>query len=537
MNAVESFFSSALLCTSFSFFNVVFVWLHVLVLMSLVRNRVAPHTCWLIDDFSCHGMRCSEYLELLEDKLREYRFLDQDSNPDQKAILLGQLESIRRELLNIAEVNLDRIVFGKEIVRDVIVFASIGDKSSPRDSYASPPRHPSSKSRGRLGLSTPRGATESSSANLLSLVSSPSRRSSVPESPQIDRTIPSNYNAKYTNEIWEDARGAGLESTHVAGPHYRPTGGSVREGARRYRSLVSMSPSRTSKITDEDIYGPQSGNASQNLPSTSQRYGGVVQIRDMLMRAEKDLKAVAEAQHQRRIIPPRIYSDDHEASPSHVTWNVENTAAIHQLSPSKMSQLLDAQDFATPRSPHEKETLDPMNSRRRISPTKPKSSSHESSCDGDGIPAVVSKLAGWAFVLGSIAAATMVASTGIRSTSSSQSKEAYHERGASRNSAERYGEERAHERTTHHGQRMTSGSSSRKGRSGSACKQIENGRYKSSISTRDRRAPLSSSRNSAYEVGGNAKKPSQAPVMHVHAPPASETFPSNPPPDVTAAMG
>ena len=116
---------------------------------------------------------CSEQLEFLEDKLREYRFLDPadvenkvrcrgsargweggarhvtaggdrwlGSTPaagrcapspsscihptTEQAVLLGQLDSVRRELVEVCERWAPAVLFGKEVVREVYAFAQVG---------------------------------------------------------------------------------------------------------------------------------------------------------------------------------------------------------------------------------------------------------------------------------------------------------------------------------------------------------------------------------------------------------------------------
>eukprot|EP00887_Chlorella_sp_A99_P006101 scaffold22.g6101.t1 len=92
----------------------------------------------------------SEQLEYLEDKLREYRFLE-DGDSEQKAsnthhrpctpagprdaVLLSQLDSVRRELIQVVHLQARHVQFGKEAVREVLAFASVEDES-PREGAA-----------------------------------------------------------------------------------------------------------------------------------------------------------------------------------------------------------------------------------------------------------------------------------------------------------------------------------------------------------------------------------------------------------------
>jgi hypothetical protein len=53
-------------------------------------------------------------LELLEDKLREYRMLTLNPREyDDRTVTLSQLDSLRRELIDTARTNMAFIIFGK----------------------------------------------------------------------------------------------------------------------------------------------------------------------------------------------------------------------------------------------------------------------------------------------------------------------------------------------------------------------------------------------------------------------------------------
>jgi hypothetical protein len=55
-----------------------------------------------------------EMLELLEDKLREYRMLTLNPREyDDRTVTLSQLDSLRRELIDTARTNMAFIIFGK----------------------------------------------------------------------------------------------------------------------------------------------------------------------------------------------------------------------------------------------------------------------------------------------------------------------------------------------------------------------------------------------------------------------------------------
>eukprot|EP00891_Asterochloris_glomerata_P005510 jgi/Astpho2/5510/Aster-x1296 len=87
---------------------------------------------------------CSEQLELVEDKLRDFRTLSDDDGDD-KTVALSQLDSLRRELISCAKDRLPLVVFAKELVREVVAFADMGATSEAGPSApgsAEQPRHP-----------------------------------------------------------------------------------------------------------------------------------------------------------------------------------------------------------------------------------------------------------------------------------------------------------------------------------------------------------------------------------------------------------
>ncbi|KAK9820204.1 hypothetical protein WJX72_007476 [[Myrmecia] bisecta] len=64
-----------------------------------------------------------ETLELLEDKLREFR--DSKSDEDRQTMALSQLDSLRRELIVAARDSLALVIFAKDVVREVLAFAEM----------------------------------------------------------------------------------------------------------------------------------------------------------------------------------------------------------------------------------------------------------------------------------------------------------------------------------------------------------------------------------------------------------------------------
>ncbi|KAK9863855.1 hypothetical protein WJX84_010823 [Apatococcus fuscideae] len=81
-----------------------------------------------------------EQLELLEDKLREYRCLDAQQ-ADDRTMVLSQLDSLRRELVTAAHDSFSRIIFGKDVIKEVISFADIGpsEQDKENDKADAPP--------------------------------------------------------------------------------------------------------------------------------------------------------------------------------------------------------------------------------------------------------------------------------------------------------------------------------------------------------------------------------------------------------------
>ncbi|GAB4822946.1 hypothetical protein N2152v2_009992 [Parachlorella kessleri] len=67
-----------------------------------------------------------EQLEFLEDKLREYRNLDAREE-DNKAVVLAQLDNVRRELVEVTQNRMGHVTFGKEVVKEVLSFANLSD--------------------------------------------------------------------------------------------------------------------------------------------------------------------------------------------------------------------------------------------------------------------------------------------------------------------------------------------------------------------------------------------------------------------------
>ncbi len=70
---------------------------------------------WHRHEYECVSLgSVREMLELLEDKLREYRMLTLNPREyDDRTVTLSQLDSLRRELIDTARTNMAFIIFGK----------------------------------------------------------------------------------------------------------------------------------------------------------------------------------------------------------------------------------------------------------------------------------------------------------------------------------------------------------------------------------------------------------------------------------------
>ena len=574
---------------------------------------------------------CSEQLEYLEDKLREYRFLDQ-ANTDQRAVLLGQLDNVRKELLEVVSANYPRVVFGKEIAREIFNFACAGE-DTPRtvatlaSSPSRPPKRTPSKDRDiSKGSDRSYYPSPGADSSLFSIMSSPKRPLPVAQH--------NAYPSTYDNDLWvENGQGQGqgqpntrsndklavpvpgsttnipaTRTTTRSGIRSSPNGGgrSVtpdvgidRDRSRRYGA--SSASSHHHNITDEDIYGPSeppsrrltahataspSSNATAVGPigTTSGDYGGMLKIREMLSRAEEGLTAVNEAQVQRRT-PPRILGGgipEHGASVGPPEdWdgigNTHNGAGVglgggHPAVSNGYLTPRDGDDVGSlwgGQSDHRRSPIQPSNYIREWTtrseaghhyhtPGAPPSEAPSSKL-GAAFTGIMGRLAGLVFVLGGIAVASMVAAKpdapppgpSIRSTEGGRRRSSggRREEGSSGSAGRGTTPSTAAAATNNRrGSPNSSGPAdmppwlteadsgtttpSAATNTGSRVNQGGQGGRRKATSGRGG-APKSISNKSK---GGGSYSPTQSPVMHVHNPPLTDSFPSNPP-DVTAAMG
>lgn len=208
---------------------------------------------------------CSQQLEYLEDKLRELRFVSPDNTGDQKSILLGQLDSVRRELVETAHANADKVIYAKEILKEILSFA-LGDDEE--NSVYTPKVKSSRFSTGEL---TPKG----------------NRTPAVPDS------LEGNDGRRWIAKSPESSRRA---KSAASTPATQWTDDELKSNQRKYSTF-----SRTLMVSDEDIYGPKE--TRRTTGNDSQGYGGTIKVKELLAKAEQGLTDVVTAQSERRSVP------------------------------------------------------------------------------------------------------------------------------------------------------------------------------------------------------------------------------------------
>lgn len=520
----------------------------------------------------------SEQLEFLEDKLRECRFSKQ-SNSEQKAVLLGQLDAVRRELLEVVAINSPRVVFAKEVVREVYMFASSGEDTQSQGVASTPSGvslHPAYGSRGdRISTPTSKGKNSQhpdgrrfmdEGQSMYSLMTSP-KPLSLRSSPNPLYRDPA-FNATYENDLWDGQPGVNLSSsfaggreshravgraTQLAGARSKGQSGEPRSHQSPYSFRMPASAELPAKISDEDIYGPPSSRGpmqSKGIQSwearspSSSKYGGVVKIRDMLARAEQGLSAVADAQVQRRAMPPRIVNEesteldsvmsmleqsgegmdmvtprDTEDGTSHLYNTGINDAT--PLSASKYRWNTGRQDvYSTGRGSVNLNSITPYSNAQ--------TAGSERSSERFKLFSMAGRLAGLTFLLGSIVAGGMALNGVFNADKASRKQKGRTKsRAPRREPADLPPWSDGYDDFDH--PELSSKSSTTKKDPRSSGRSLPARSYSRRRSAESRgRKSLSDS-----DIGPQ----DQAPVMHVHQPPSTPSFPSTPPPDVTAAMG
>ena len=292
---------------------------------------------------------------------------------------MGQLDSVRRELVEITSANVDRVLYAKDLVKDILLFAFGEDES---DVLATPGRRTNFSS----AQATPKGK----------------RTPVVPESLEIDDKRWTNRFTGDTPRTRSDTRGSSPSKWSEE---------EMRTSQRKYTSF-----SRTLMVTDEDIYGPKPTNSTPN----SQRYGGTVKVKELLAKAEEGLSTVVEAQSQRRTAP-RVLDEDTAMDGSLANeWDQIESFNGPTVALPPVGVQRDVASWSEPRglisiSPDSKDRKStPLRSggygeaRRRIEPQLNSDSSN-------GIVMTVTKVAGLAMMLGGVAAAIVAVSLAANS--------------------------------------------------------------------------------------------------------------------------
>lgn len=375
-----------------------------------------------------------------------------------QGVLLGQLDSVRRELLEVASNSTDKIIYAKDLVKDVLAFASAGEESG---TFASP-RPPLYGNRQSPGARTPKGK----------------RTPSVPET--LEQSPGMRYRATPDSSIGISGRGSDLQSS---------------QNLRSSRKYASMS--RSLMVSDEDIYGPKEMQNTQD----SQKYGGTVKVKELLAKAEEGLSGVAAAQSERLRAPRVLNGEDTAMDDVGGSWmqrNIEYSSAKTSGESGNLSGFGPSLPIESP--VHQSNDTPSRYSIYDLSASKQNMTSkfdtygHKKS---NGVAVTISKIAGLTVALGSMAAAVVAVSVTLNAPKS---------KGKSR------------------------------GR-----KKSKNSRYRGeadipTLQTSDEEIVYFEDSESANNWD-KASMPVQPPVMNVHKPPSSKSFPLNPPPDVTAAMG
>lgn len=424
----------------------------------------------------------------MEDKLREYRFLNSSARErDNKAVVLSQLEGVRRDLVHTIERCCHKVVFGKEIIREVIQFARTGEDDSIGGNTSAPPSpacHGASVqwSTQHLSPKQPLLPSNPSTSSMSHVFGPPSRESSIdPWLEEHGRVVP--------KAATEAANKTYFMNTN-SNRHERFMYGSSKYGRQPLPS-----------IHDEDIYGPPPPKTKAPPAEERRRQeaapGGVLHIKNLLDRAEQGLNAVAIEREQRRSpAPPKILGEAPATSVVGADWEAALDDSISTMSAwttaPDAETVLPNEEFTPVRAPSTADRsnwrISAVNPHQEASQTPISMTAGNSSPRAGGLPNLVGKLAGFAFVLGSIAAAALVAT---------------------------------HSPHVEQKKRPTAGGDlppwSNKKKIGKTSAISKSRSHRSS---------------SAATVAARG-----SPVMNVRSPPVSDQFPSSPAPDVSVAMG
>lgn len=428
----------------------------------------------------------SQQLEYLEDKLRELRFVAQDRASDvddQKSVLLGQLDAVRKELVEAAYAAADKVVYGKDLLKEIISFALADDEENK---LVTP-----GQARGRFSVEhTPRGKRTPAVPD--SLEGSHGRNSF--------RVTPGS-SAGRLDRTGRPPRPDSTNSKQSRPPRW------TEDDQRKYSSL-----SRTFTVTDEDIYGPKTTAETFGVSPDPQKYGGTVKVKELLEKAERGLTDVASAQKGRRSAPRVIHDDISGAELNGDAWmNQElledefvssNTQFATPGTDAKLRKGFSATSSTHTRAVPNGRNVNRThvhgngdNSVRRIDYRQSESSA-------GGLLMAISKLAGLAVIAGSIAAGAVLLSK----------------------SATRSNDEPKVSRPKKKG-----------GKKSKARKKRVSPEYRGEADIYVSEAYNSTSDDTVFFEEHTTDGP-QSPVANVHQPPATTHFPAASP-DVSVAMG
>jgi hypothetical protein len=434
----------------------------------------------------CVSFARRQQLEDLEDKLRELRFVAQDKSSavdaeDQKMLLLGQLDGLRKDLVEAAYAATDKVVYGKELLKDIISFALADDDENK--------------------MATPRPARG---------------RFSVENTPKGKRApaVPDSLEGPYGRNSFKMSPGSSAGRSDWSGRPPRPDSTASKRGTpsrwtedeqRKYSSF-----SRTITVSNEDIYGPEAPVDRFGASPDPQKYGGTVKVKELLAKAEQGLTDVASAQKGRRIAPRVIHDDmngeelDGEAWMEQELGNDEfHSSNTHYATPGAESRQRKAL-MTTPSSQSRPTNayarhLGHQTRRDGESSVQHIDNRHESLLTGGGLLGAISRLASLAIVAGGIAAGAVLVS-----------------KSATRPAA------------------LPKASPSKKKRS-KARRKKASPEYRGEADIYVSEAYSGTSDDTVYFDEHSAEGP-QSPVVNVHRPPATTHFPAASP-DVSVAMG
>lgn len=378
---------------------------------------------------------------------------------------------------------MEKVIFAKDLVKDIHAFALAGEE---RNGLLTPGAH-SPYARTTTFDRTPPGKRTPSVPDSLEMSGAERRGGSkfVEKSPV---PLPSGISGGQAKD-WSDDE--------------------LKSNQRKYSSY-----SRTLMVSDEDIYGPKETRSS---PGSSKHYGGTVKVRQLLAKAEEGLSEVAAAQNGRRVAP-RIL-DEEDTAMLGTEWQGGAASELPSMSgPTPVNDMftpwsMDSDKDSPSGAPFD--ATPPRYSRFEADTVRtkmtPKFDALSYQNGGQGLGALISKLAGLTVALGGATAAAVALSVvlGAKTQSNNSTRKSKLKKKGSRNS--------------------------------SVTKSNKPQRFRGEADVPTRASsvleePFFEETSSSW-MDTDSYTNEQAPVMNVHRPPSSRSFPSNPPPDVKAAMG